>query len=142
MTDKLLQEIKNHIKVSEGLSLMPYEDTHQFLTIGYGRCLDIRGISKDEAEYLFNNDIKIAVDDVKKIVNRFDELPEQVKIVLIDLSFNLGLSKLLKFENFLDAIDARDFAKACAELKDSRWWHQVGTRATRNYNLLQECIKD
>jgi lysozyme len=91
---------------------------------------------------LFNNDIQIAIDDVRKIVNRFDDLPEQAKIVLIDLSFNLGMSKLLKFENFLDAIDARNFAKAGEELKDSRWWHQVGTRATRNYELLQECITD
>ena len=142
MKEELLQEIRNHIKISEGLSLMPYEDTHQLLTIGYGRCLDIRGISKDEAEYLFNNDIQIAIDDVKKIVNRFDDLPEQAKIVLIDLSFHLGMSKLLKFENFLDAIDARNFARAGEELKDSRWWHQVGTRATRNYELLQECITD
>ena len=83
MKEELLQEIRNHIKISEGLSLMPYEDTHQLLTIGYGRCLDIRGISKDEAEYLFNNDIQIAIDDVRKIVNRFDDLPEQAKIVLI-----------------------------------------------------------
>lgn len=142
MTEDLLNEIKNHVKISEGLSLMPYEDTHQLLTIGYGRCLDIRGISKDEAEYLFKNDIDIATKEVRKIINRFDDLPDQAKIVLVDLSFNLGISKLLKFENFLDAIDARDFSKACEELQNSRWWHQVGTRATRNYDLLQECIKD
>ena len=45
------------LKRHEGLRLKPYQDTIGKLTIGYGRNLDDRGISKEEAEYLLRNDI-------------------------------------------------------------------------------------
>ena len=53
----------------------------------------------------------------KYIIKNFEKLPNKVKLVLIDMHYNLGLSKLLGFEKMLDAIDQRDFKKAAEELK-------------------------
>jgi lysozyme len=45
------------LKRDEGLRLKPYQDTVGKWTIGYGRNLDDRGISKYEAEAMLRNDV-------------------------------------------------------------------------------------
>ena len=49
----LLKQLERH----EGLRLKPYRDTVGKLTVGYGRNLDDRGISEDEAGFMLDNDI-------------------------------------------------------------------------------------
>jgi lysozyme len=85
------------------------------------------------------NDIKQCIKELKGIMNRFDDLPEKAQLVLIDMCYNLGLSKLLNFENMLDAIDAKDWEKASAELLDSRYAAQVKRRARINAAYLISC---
>ena len=52
--DKIIEMLKRH----EGLKVFPYHCSQNKLTIGIGRNLDDKGISKDEAYYLLYNDIK------------------------------------------------------------------------------------
>jgi len=47
------------------------------------------------------------------------------------MSFNLGITRLLKFKNFLKAMEDKDWDKAAVEMIDSRWAIQVGPRAVR-----------
>jgi lysozyme len=139
MKEELVNEIRDHIKEYEGYSALVYECTAGYATIGYGRNLEQRGITKEEAEHLLANDIKQCIKELKGIMNRFDDLPEKAQLVLIDMCYNLGLSKLLNFENMLDAIDAKDWEKASAELLDSRYAAQVKRRARINAAYLISC---
>jgi lysozyme len=139
MKEELVNEIRDHIKEYEGFSALVYECTAGYATIGYGRNLEQRGITKEEAEHLLANDIKQCIKELKGIMNKFDDLPEKAQLVLIDMCYNLGLSKLLNFENMLDAIDARDWEKASAELLDSRYAAQVKRRARINAAYLLSC---
>ena len=139
MEEQLINEIRDHIKEYEGYSALVYECTAGYATIGYGRNLEQRGITKEEAEHLLANDIKQCIKELKGIMNRFDDLPDKAKLVLIDMCYNLGLSKLLNFENMLDAIDARDWEKAAEELLDSRYARQVKRRARINASYLIAC---
>lgn len=139
MKEELVNEIRDHIKEYEGFSALVYECTAGYATIGYGRNLEQRGITKEEAEHLLANDIKQCIKELKGIMNKFDDLPEKAQLVLIDMCYNLGLSKLLNFENMLDAIDAKDWEKASAELLDSRYAAQVKRRARINAAYLLSC---
>ena len=139
MKDELLFELKNHIKEYEGFSRLVYECTSGYATIGYGRNVEQVGISKDEADHLLQNDIDQCLKELRGIMNRFDQLPDKAQLVLIDMCYNLGLSKLLNFENMLDAIDAGNWEKASEELFDSRYAAQVKRRARINAAFLLSC---
>ena len=59
------------------------------------------------------------------------DLPEDLQRVMANMCFNLGITRLLKFKNFLSAMENKDWEKAAVEMIDSRWATQVGARATR-----------
>ena len=124
--------IEQMLIIDERLRLKPYKDTVGKLTIGVGRNLDDVGISKDEALYLLNNDIKRAEEDVKKVFGElFDELDSVRQAVLINMMFNLGLPRFLTFKKFIQAVKEKDFIKASQEMLDSKWANQVKDRAER-----------
>jgi len=139
MKEELLNEIRDHVKEYEGYSQLVYECTAGYATIGYGRNLEQRGITKAESEYLLANDLQQCIKELRGIINKFDDLPDKAQLVLIDMCYNLGLSKLLNFENMLDAIDARDWEEASKQLLDSRYAAQVKRRARINASYLIAC---
>lgn len=120
----LISQIKNH----EGLRLKPYRDTRGFLTIGYGRCIDKRGITLEEANFLLQNDI----DECKSNLEHFQWYkiqPPEVKDALVNMCFNLGLRGLLGFKNMIAALGRGDYAEAAKHALDSSWSVQVKGRA-------------
>lgn len=125
---KIDNHFKDWIKHHEGVVLEPYVDTVGKLTIGVGRNLSDNGISHDEAEYMLENDIKRAVQDVEN-QSWFKDQPEGIQKALVNMSFNLGLPRLLSFKKMIAALDKKDYATAAREALDSRWAQQVGQRA-------------
>lgn len=127
---------RNLIKTHEGLRLKPYKDSLGIWTIGYGRNLE-KGISVDEAREMFENDL---IEAEVTIINIFGMeifgIEERRIGVLLDLAFNLGEPRLRLFKNFIEAVNARDWIKAAAELKDSKWYGQVGKRGPENVELI------
>jgi lysozyme len=57
--------------------------------------------------------------------------------VLANMCFNMGIGKLLGFKNFLVAVQAKDWTKAVAEMKNSAWFKQVGQRAVRLASMME-----
>ena len=51
------QLLRSQLERHEGLRLKPYRDTVGKLTVGYGRNLEDVGISRDEADFMLDNDI-------------------------------------------------------------------------------------
>lgn len=138
MKQETFKQLKDHIKEYEGLSNVLYKCTSNKVSIGYGRNLEDVGISKDEAEYLLKNDIDIALDEVSE---HFDmpNLPEPAQIVLVDMCFNMGISRLLNFRNMIKAMQGDDWDKAADELLDSKYAAQTKRRARMNASLLISC---
>lgn len=131
--DKLLKQLDLH----EGLELKPYKDTVGKLTIGVGRNLTDRGITKDEAYYLLRNDVAIAITDLDKNLSWWKNLDEIRQRVLADMCFNLGISKLLGFKNTLELIRKGDYETAASAMLNSLWAKQVKGRATRLANMMR-----
>lgn len=125
------------IKKYEGLSFVPYKCPAGYLTIGYGHNLDARGISIEAAELLLNQDLEIAIKQVKNAFIWWSKLDESRFYVLVDMCFNLGLTKLCGFKKMLAAVKSGDYALAAQEMLDSKWARQVKGRAVELAKIMQ-----
>ena len=132
--EKLQDQLIKH----EGLELFPYKCPAGKLTIGIGRNLEDKGITEKEALMLLENDIQECLEDLKTIFNKFDMLPESAQRVLVDMRFNLGHAGFRKFKNMIKAVKQQDFQSAVREMRDSLWYHQVGKRAERLTEMMQD----
>ena len=122
---KLLDQIKHH----EGLRLKPYKCTAGKLTIGYGRNLEDRGITKYEAELLLSHDISQITEQLSSALEFWRLLDEPRRAVLVNMAFNIGVHGLLKFKKTLSLIESGDYSSASIEMMDSKWAKQVPSRA-------------
>lgn len=116
---------------------MPYQCPADKLTIGYGRNIESRGITEDEALYLLKNDIDLCRGELIRNVPMYLRVNEARKAVLINMCFNLGMPTLLTFKRFLTALSAGDYDSASREMLDSRWARQVGKRAITLADIMR-----
>mgnify|MGYP001552587804 CR=1 FL=1 len=124
------EEFEDMLIRHEGLELRPYKDTVGKMTIGVGRNLDDRGITKDEAIYLMRNDIEIHARELADHYPIVRDLDDVRYYVLVNMAFNLGLVRLSQFKKMWGAITVSDYDTAAHEMLDSKWATQVGNRAT------------
>lgn len=104
----------------EGLRLTVYRCPAGYLTIGCGRNLEGRGISKDEAFYLLDNDIKACLEDLASFA-WWGALNFIRQKALLNMRFQLGSGGFRAFKDMLAALDRRDFPAAAAAGRDSKW---------------------
>ena len=124
----------------EGLKLQAYVDSEGFLSLGIGRLIDARrggGISREEAFYLFDNDVAEAIRDLDARLPWWRRLSAARQRVLLNMCFNLGIGGLLEFRRSLAAMERGDFETAAREMKASKWSTQVGDRADRLAALMR-----
>ncbi len=125
------------LEEEEGYRAMPYRCTGGKLTIGIGRNLEDRGITKEEAYHLLHNDVQIELKQLKERLSFFDKLDPIRQIVLVDMAFNLGITRLLGFKKTLAFIAKGDYIAAAKEMLDSAWARQVGRRANRLSEMMR-----
>ena len=151
------QDLIDKLVVAEGLRLQVYKDTIGIDTIGIGRNLEDRGISKEEldwmdiptidhvyewgiteadAVYLATNDVQIVEEELVRAHPCVDRLDSVRQLILIDMAFNMGVPRLCKFKKMWAAVEAEDFPTAAKEMLDSRWARQVKGRATKLANAM------
>lgn len=118
-----------HVKDAESFESHPYHDTVGVLTIGYGRNLE-KGISREEGEFLLSNDVAEAIEDAESL-SYFADLDPVRQIVVVDMIFNLGLTKFLRFKKLNAALHIKDYTLAAHEMVDSKWYTQVGRRSKK-----------
>jgi lysozyme len=85
---------------------------------------------------MLENDINRTEAELERAFPWFSTLSETRKDVMIDICFNMGLTKLRKFKKALDAMDNKDYNQAAIDFLDSRWARQVKKRANRLCNML------
>ena len=147
-TNDMVQRLVMH----EGCELMPYKCPAGYLTIGVGRNLEtnplteeekkvcgdyMRGITKNAAFYLLRNDIDKAKKECQKNIPFFNTLDKERKYALLDMCFNLGIKRLLKFKNMLSAMGVGNWDKAYEECLNSNYAKQTGKRARRIANTIK-----
>lgn len=131
-----MQAIEELLICHEGIRLKPYTDTQGKLTIGVGRNLTDKGISKLEAMQLLRNDIETIRGQLNTLPV-FRGLKDHQKAALIDMGFNLGFSGILQFTQMWNALGRRDHALAAKEMLDSKWARQTGNRAVELARMIK-----
>jgi len=99
--------------------------------------LDDVGLSQDEIDLLLTNDINRSIKDLTDHIEWVNSLDEPRRIVLVNMCFNMGISRLLHFQKMLAALQSGDYQKAADEMIDSAWYKQVGVRALELVNQMK-----
>ena len=88
-------------------------------------------ISDERIAELFAADIGWTMADCKQVFSEFDDLPREVKLIIANMMFNMGLTRFSGFKHFIAAVHNKAWERAAAEMEDSRWNEQVPARSNR-----------
>ena len=80
---------------------------------------------------VFEEDVQTVLSDCEKLYDDFNDLPEEVQLIVANMMFNMGYTRLSKFRGMKRGVDSRNWEEAADEMVDSRWYHQVTNRANR-----------
>lgn len=131
-------EIIKLIKKNEGFRAFPYKCSAGKLTIAWGRNIEDRGISTEEAELMLRNDIDRAKADLYKVFGDNFSVSTLRYNALVDMMYNLGLTRFSTFKKMIGAIKEENWVEAKRECLDSYYAMQVPKRAERNANYLEK----
>ena len=136
-----IDKLREEIEYDEGSVNKIYLDHLGLATFGIGHLalesdpeygLEVgTDVSEDRCIEAFNRDIKTVLSDCNKLYSDFDELPEEVQLIIANMMFNMGRPRLSKFKGMKRGVDARDWNAAADEMVDSKWYRQVTKRADR-----------
>jgi lysozyme len=125
------------VRKHEGLRLKPYRCSAGKLTIGYGRNLDDRGITIEEADDMLNNDLAQIEQDLFERIDFFHRLDPIRQAVLIDMAYNLGVKGLWTFRKTMNHLELGEWEDAAREMLDSKWAKQVKGRAKELAEIIR-----
>lgn len=140
-----IEKLKAQVIHSEGIRTTAYKDTLNNWTIGVGHLIKIpdeeylldKELTDLEVDQIFTTDLNQAIDDARKFID-VDSLSEEAFFVVVDMAFNLGLPKLMRFQNFQQALKEKDYKKASREMLDSLWARQLPNRSKRLAKQMRE----
>jgi len=119
--DSTIEQIKQH----EGFSAKMYNDRgHK--SIGYG--FNISYLTRAEAHLLLVHRLSIRHERLKQL-KWFNKLSPVRKSVILNMSYQLGMTGLSKFRRMIWALKHGYYNGASNEMINSRWYKQSGTRA-------------
>lgn len=133
-----IDKLKKQIIANEGVRKTAYKDTLNNWTIGVGHLIRLpdeeylldKELTDMEVDQILTTDLNQAIDDAKKFIDA-DSINEEAFHVVVDMAFNLGLPKLMAFQNFQAALRENDYVKASFEMLDSLWAKQLPNRSKR-----------
>jgi len=127
---------RDQIKRDEGFRGNVYQCTAGANSIGYGRNLDANPLTEEEAEYLLDNDLKKVAKECQQFAF-YQSLSPERRAVIINMVFNLGLTRFNKFKKLKAALFIGEYKRAADEMLDSSWAVQVGDRAIRLADIMR-----
>jgi GH24 family phage-related lysozyme (muramidase) len=153
----LIERSLAFIEPFEGRRHRVYNDSLGHRTIGVGFNLDRSGAASDinmllpgvsyrtlrrgdvsltdaQIDVLFRHDVQRALATARRQVQGFEGLPDDAKLIVIDMTFNLG--SLGKWRKFRAALLRNDFVSAADAMHRSLWRRQTGQRAIGHIELM------
>lgn len=137
----MIEQLKLELMEDEGCVDYVYKDHLGLKTVGVGHLcresdpefnLEVGdSITDDRVQELFDQDIAWTMRDCLRLIPEFSELPDEVRLILANMMFNLGASRLGGFKRMLAAIEKGDWSSAADEMVDSKWHRQVPERSGR-----------
>lgn len=123
---------KNTIGVGHNFDSSPLPLATQAHLNQYG------AITDEMIDQLLDADILIATKDCKKLYPGFDSFSEKRQAALIDFLFNVGIGTASDFKQTNRYINAGLWDNAAANMKQSKWYRQVGFRGVEIVKMIKE----
>ena len=148
-----IEQCKAEIKRHEGEVLEIYNDSLGYKTLGVGHLCQ-----PNDIEYSWEIGTPVSQEVVDKYYEQdfhkhyyeavhvfgseegFNNLPEEIQRVLVNMCFNLGGTRLSKFRNMLKACKEHDWSEMARQMEDSRWFRQVGRRSLELQKAVLEQV--
>lgn len=123
----------SQIVLDEGFRSCKYNDSEGKPTIGFGHLVVSEHsfnecITKQEAIELLYNDYMYAKTSVEQ---NYPWADGEVKLVLTNMTYQLGANGVSKFEKSLDLLYKEEYMAASMEMLDSKWHSQTDSRSTK-----------
>ena len=136
-----IEKLREELKIDEGVKYEIYLDHLSLPTCGVGHLIKETDpefglevgtkIDEERVNELFDEDIKVTLDECTYLYEDFYTLPEEAQLIIANMMFNLGRPRLSRFLKMKKAVDNRDWIEASNQMKDSKWYRQVPNRADR-----------
>lgn len=112
----------NQLIVDEGLRYKVYKDKLGKRTIGFGHLMTkedkFTKLTSHEAIALLKFDYLVAFKSVERL---YPWAEADVKLILTNMTFQMGSTGVSKFSGMLAALEAKEYQKAAGEILDSRY---------------------
>jgi lysozyme len=152
------ETLREMLRRNEGVRAKAYADSLGIPTIGVGfnlRRPDARArieavganyvdimarrstLTAGQIDALLDQDIGDCLADLRKLFENFEGMPEAVRLVLVDMRFQLGPAGLRGFRNTLRAFRDRRWKDAAAGMRASLAYRQTPVRWERNAKALE-----
>ena len=141
------EKLYEEIKADEGEVLEVYLDHLGYPTIGIGHLVRTEdeefgktsrtAITAERSRELFARDIQSAIEDCERLYGQWHNWPEEVQLIMVNMCFNLGVTRLAKFKNMHNMLSQHKWKEAAEEGRDSKWYRQVTNRAERLMTRLE-----
>ena len=142
----LMDQIKEDLVRHEGYVTEIYLCSDNYPTFGIGHMVTENDmehtwpvgtpVTDERILQVFHDDCKVAIADAELLVNNLSDHPDFVSRVLVNMAFNIGRPRLSKFKKMLAAVENKDYVKASEEMKDSKWYKQVGRRSEELVEIM------
>ena len=130
---ELLKEIKRH----EGFEPKVYKCTEGVDTIGYGFAIKDLYLDEDIAELILMRKIQQLLERIIVAFSWFESSPEEVKFVVTNMCYQLGLKGFSKFKKTIYYLETEQYEEAADEMLDSLWHKQTPNRAKELSNIIR-----
>lgn len=127
---------------NSGLKLQPHYDSLGKLTVGFGHLVtkgeSFKNLTHLDAITLLRSDYNSASNSV---TNNYPWAEGEVKLVLINMTYQLGANGLSKFKNTLSYLESEQYDLAASEMLNSVWAKQTPARAGRLIGRIMRLSK-
>ena len=113
-----IDQLREELKIDEGVKYEIYLDHLDLPTFGIGHLVlesdpehgEAVGtpVSEDRVNECFDNDVEVVLGECRLLYEDFDELPEEVQLIIANMMFNMGRPRLSQFKGMKRGVDARD----------------------------------
>ncbi len=130
----LIESIKQH----EGYVGVVYKDSLGIDTIGYGFAIKDLELDADICDIILERKLKNLQDIVKIKFKWYGYMPQEIKDVVMEMCYQLGVTGVSKFKKTLAYLQDKRWEEASVEMLDSLWARQTPNRAKELSNRVKE----
>lgn len=147
------QNVYHQLKIDEGVKYHIYKDHKGYLTTGVGHLITERdeeygkpvdtAITEDRCFDLFEKDLDVSINECRVLYgDQFDEWPDEVQEILINMMFNMGRPNLSKFKGMRRGLESKNWTLAADEMVDSAWYRELDRVGSKRAKRLVERMRN